>query len=131
MILEVDVASAVPPYEQIREQIERMAVSGVIPQGFRLPSIRQLAADLGLAPATVARTYTELESAGIVQSRRGRGTTIAGNGHKLTRSQTQTELGKAADAFARRIHQLGIDRKTALSALEKAFTALARSAGQD
>ena len=57
MIVEVDVASAVPPYEQLRSQIVDLVAVGSLPVGARLPPIRQLAGDLGLAPGTVARAY--------------------------------------------------------------------------
>ena len=61
MILEVDPRSAVPPYEQLREQVTALVLAGALTPGDRLPSIRQLANDLGLAGGTVARAYRELE----------------------------------------------------------------------
>lgn len=54
-----------PPYEQIRGQLATMIASGVLRPGDQLPSIRQLAADLGLAANTVARSYRELVAAGL------------------------------------------------------------------
>jgi DNA-binding transcriptional regulator YhcF (GntR family) len=76
MILRVDTASAVPPYEQIRGQIATMIGTGVLPVGRRLPTIRQLAADLGLAGGTIARAYRELEQAGLIRSRGRHGTFV-------------------------------------------------------
>ncbi|WP_432995293.1 GntR family transcriptional regulator [Dactylosporangium sp. CA-233914] len=55
-----------PPYEQLRRQLIELVRFGVLAPGDRLPPLRQLAADLGLAVGTVARTYRELEMAGIV-----------------------------------------------------------------
>jgi GntR family transcriptional regulator len=69
VILRVDPGSAVPPYEQIRTQVATMAATGVLPVGTRLPPIRQLARDLGLAGGTVARAYRELEAAGVIVTR--------------------------------------------------------------
>ena len=66
MILEVDPRSAVPPYEQLRQQVTALVRAEVLTTGTRLPAIRQLANDLGLAGGTVARAYRELESDGIV-----------------------------------------------------------------
>src|SRR5690606_11229934 len=60
VILDVDTTSAVPPYEQMRAQITALITTGALAVGDRLPSIRQLAGDLGLAPGTVARAYREL-----------------------------------------------------------------------
>lgn len=59
-----------PPYEQLRRQFVELIHSGVLSAGDRLPPLRQLAADLGLAVGTVARTYRELEAAELVVSRR-------------------------------------------------------------
>ena len=73
----VDVLDPTPPYEQLRRQLADLIGSGVLSPGDRLPPVRQLAADLGLAVGTVARTYRELEVAGYVRSRRGGGTKVA------------------------------------------------------
>lgn len=77
MIVEVDAASAVPPYEQVRSQVAALVRSGALPAGSRLPAIRQLAGDLAVAPGTVARAYRELESEGLVETRGRHGTVVA------------------------------------------------------
>ena len=77
MILEVDPGSAVPPYEQVRAQMTAMVAAGSLPVGTRLPSIRQLAGDLGLAPGTIARAYRELESTGVASTHGRHGTRIS------------------------------------------------------
>ena len=68
-----------PPYEQLRAQIAAAIATGELATGERLPPVRQLARDLGLAAGTVARTYRILESAGLVTTARGAGTTVAGS----------------------------------------------------
>ena len=75
--LEVDLASGVPPYEQIRTQVVAHASAGRLRAGDRLPTIRALATDLGVAAGTVARAYRELEAAGVVTTRRRTGTVVA------------------------------------------------------
>lgn len=75
--LRVDTTSPTPPYEQIRAQLAELIEHGALPPRERLPPLRQLAADLGLAVGTVARAYRELELAGLVVSRRGGGTRVA------------------------------------------------------
>lgn len=75
--LEVDLASGVPPYVQIRTQVVAHASAGRLRVGDRLPTIRALATDLGVAAGTVARAYRELESAGVVTTRRRTGTVVA------------------------------------------------------
>lgn len=73
--LDIDHASAVPPFEQLREALIERIGSGELAPGRKLPPVRALAAELGLAPNTVARSYKELEAAGFVETR-GRGGTI-------------------------------------------------------
>ena len=73
----VDLGSAVPPYEQIRIQISSLIAVGSLASGTRLPTVRSLAADLGIAAGTVARAYKELEQAGLIETRRRNGTLVA------------------------------------------------------
>lgn len=73
----VDLASGVPPYEQIRTQVVAHLAAGRLAPGDRLPTIRALAADLGVAAGTVARAYRELEHAGVLVTRRRTGTVVA------------------------------------------------------
>lgn len=76
MLIDLDPRSDEPPYEQIRIQIRALIATGTLETGTRLPSIRQLAGDLGVATNTVARAYRELEADGVVHSRGARGTTV-------------------------------------------------------
>lgn len=117
MIVEVDPQSALPPYEQIRGQIAAMAAAGVLPVGTRLPTIRQLASDLGLAAGTVARAYRELEADGVVTSRVRHGTTIAPP-RRHSERKTAAQLASSARAFALASKQLGVTRDQAVTAFE-------------
>lgn len=74
--LRLDLSSPVPPFEQIRAGIAGLVRSGVLLPGARLPTVRSLAADLGVAAGTVARAYRELEAAGVVEGHGRRGTTV-------------------------------------------------------
>ncbi len=108
MIVSVDPGSAVPPYEQIRSQIETMVRAGTLPPGAPLPPIRRLAADLGVASGTVARAYRELELAEIVITRGRHGTHIADVPPGLTPAQLRARLAEAARAYAGLGRQLGV-----------------------
>jgi DNA-binding transcriptional regulator YhcF (GntR family) len=77
----VDPTSHEPPYLQLRAQVEALVRSGRLVPGDRLPTVRALAADLGLAANTVARVYKELESAGLVETRGRAGTVVASGEH--------------------------------------------------
>jgi DNA-binding transcriptional regulator YhcF (GntR family) len=124
VIVDVDTSSPVPPFEQIRAQITALADAGAIPAGTRLPTIRQLASDLNLAPGTVARAYRELESTGVVTSRVRHGTTVTAR-PRLSQEDSTGRLSTAARAYALAVAALGVDRKTAISELDRHISALA------
>jgi DNA-binding transcriptional regulator YhcF (GntR family) len=116
VIVSVDLNSAVPPYEQLRAQIADMAASGVLTTGTRLPTIRQLAMDLGLAPGTVSRAYRELEVSGVVVARGRHGTFITDR-PMLPPSARRARLVEAAEVYARAVEQLGITHEEAVRTL--------------
>jgi GntR family transcriptional regulator len=121
MIVELDEASPVPPYEQIRAQIAAMIGSGALPAGTRLPPIRQLAGDLGLAVNTVARAYRELEAGKLVASRVRTGTVVAPRSpqdpDERTAADTRRLLTEAVRSFAATTRRLGITDRDALAAI--------------
>jgi GntR family transcriptional regulator len=116
--LEVDPGSPVPPYEQLRQQITALVLGGQLAEGERLPSIRQLANDLGLAGGTVARAYRELEADGVVRSRGRHGTTVAG---PPRRAAPPPDLIRAARSFAGDAGRAGATLEDALTAVRIAF----------
>ena len=75
--IKIDPQSAVPPFEQLREAVIARIASGELAPGSKLPPVRSLAAELGLAANTVARSYKELEAAGFVQTQGRNGTIVA------------------------------------------------------
>jgi GntR family transcriptional regulator len=114
VIITVDTASGVPPYEQIRDQVSRMIASGVLPPGTRLPTIQQLANDLQLAPGTVARSYKELDREGLVVSRRRKGTVVAEHPERTPAREIRQELDAAIERFVLQVRQLGAEPADAL-----------------
>ena len=123
MIVHVDPADPTPVYEQLRAQVARMVASGVLTEGTRLPTIRQLAADLGLAKGTVAKAYEALLRDGVVEAAGRRGTVVA-RGRSLTSRQRQAALDEAARTFALRAHQLAASSDEAHAALEAGWQEL-------
>jgi DNA-binding transcriptional regulator YhcF (GntR family) len=106
------------PYEQLRSQISEQARSGRLPVGYRLPTVRGLAEELGLAANTVAKAYRVLEADGVIETRGRNGTFVAATGDAASR-----EAAAAAAAYAQRAHRLGLDRAAALAAVDAALRA--------
>ncbi|MEO8262727.1 MAG: GntR family transcriptional regulator [Pseudolysinimonas sp.] len=111
--LSIDPGAPTPPYEQLRAQI---ADGGLAP-GTKLPTVRALADELGLAPNTVARAYRELETAGVIETRGRSGSFVA-----LSRDAGEHALQEAAAAYAARARSLGIDPTRAVSYVEAALS---------
>ncbi|HLL67195.1 MAG TPA: GntR family transcriptional regulator [Micromonosporaceae bacterium] len=115
-MIDIDTDSPVPPYEQVRLGIAARARSGSLPAGTRLPAVRQLAADLGLAANTVARAYRELEQAGLVETRGRHGTVITAQA-----SGVPPEAQRLATAYAEQTRRLGVQPEQALSLVRAAL----------
>ncbi len=99
-MITIDAASSVPPFEQVRSQLAEQIQCGRLPVGARLPTVRGLALQLGLAANTVARAFGELEHAGLVQTRGRAGTTVTrirrcrpGRGPLPRRASTRLPFG--------------------------------------
>ncbi|MFJ2621052.1 GntR family transcriptional regulator [Glutamicibacter sp. NPDC087344] len=112
----VDLDSALPPYEQIRTQIASLISLGELRAGDKLPTVRALATDLGVAAGTVARAYKELEAEGLISSRRRAGTVV----NELAGSQVLNEdLVQAVDRVWELAASLGVDAATVKALVER------------
>ncbi len=109
-MIQVDPGSATPPYEQLRTQFMAEVTSGALAAGTRIPTVRKLAEDLGLAPNTVARAYRELEADGFIETRGRNGSFVSAQG-----DAAEIQAQDAARAYADRIQKLGIPPVQALA----------------
>jgi GntR family transcriptional regulator len=114
----IDQRSAVPVYEQLVRQIERSIISGEINDGDRLPSIRELATSLRINPNTVAKSYRQLESEGLVQARKGLGIFVKTDNVDLTDSRDRIFRELTGD-YLRKIRALGLDDGEILQKLSR------------
>lgn len=116
--LNVDATLAEPPYAQLRSQIVGAISGGSLLAGARLPTVRALADELGVAPGTVARAYKELEADGVIETR-GRAGTFVSFAEDPLRRQAQ----QAATAYAAQVRSLGITDDEALTLVADALRA--------
>jgi DNA-binding transcriptional regulator YhcF (GntR family) len=114
--LTIDPTSPTPPFEQLRVQLIDAVRSGELAAGTRLPPVRTLAAELGLATNTVARTYRALERDEVIETRGRNGSFVAATGD-VTHRQAQL----AAIAYADRVTGLGVDPAEALALVTAAL----------
>ncbi|MDQ2687766.1 MAG: GntR family transcriptional regulator [Armatimonadota bacterium] len=97
MLFRLDLESGVPLYQQVVEQVRRMIASGTILPGDRLPTVRELAAELVVNPNTVAHAYQMLEQAGVVETRRGQGTFACAPSVRMTPQQGREQVAALLD----------------------------------
>lgn len=103
----VDETLETPPYRQIVEQLASAIERGDLKSGAPLPTVRQLAGDLGIAPNTVARAYTELQESGWLVSDGRRGTHVADDAPKRDRSERTRALRESVARFVETLRQRG------------------------
>ncbi|MEU6984449.1 GntR family transcriptional regulator [Streptomyces sp. NPDC046324] len=114
----VDTDSSTAPYEQLRAQIAERARSGAVPVGYKLPTVRGLAEELGLAANTVAKAYKSLEADGVIETRGRHGTFVAAAGDAAARL-----AATAAATYAGEARRLGLTHEAASAAVTDALRA--------
>ncbi|MEO6792977.1 MAG: GntR family transcriptional regulator [Mycobacterium sp.] len=117
-LLKIDVRPDKPLFEQVRIRMIDAVRDGALPAGTRLPTVRELAGQLGLAVNTVARAYRELEGAGIVETRGRFGSFVASS------DPVDAAMTVAAGAFVDAARAVGVGKADALRYLDAAFGTL-------
>ena len=110
----LDAFSDIAPYEQLRAQLASQAASGELPAGTRLPTVRALAAELGLAANTVAKAYRALESDGVITTEGRRGTFVAASA-----AGSGPAAREAAAAYVAAARRLGLTLPEAVHLVEE------------
>lgn len=102
--------SSKPIYEQIGDLIKKRIIRGELHAGDKLPSVRDMALEVSVNPNTVQRTYRELESMEIVESKRGQGTFVTENTEILAaiREETKTEI---LTNFTQQMYEMGYTKE--------------------
>jgi DNA-binding transcriptional regulator YhcF (GntR family) len=113
-VITIDTTLAEALYDQVKRQISALVAAGELHPGDKLPTVRRLAEDLGLAPNTVARAYRELEVAGVLDTRGRAGTFVTGD--ERSRAARQ-----AAAEYAQRARELGLSADEAMALVERSL----------
>ena len=106
-----------PIYEQIKREIQRLIVTGALPAGSRLPSVRELAAQLAINPNTIQRAYRELEEEGYSVTVSGRGSFVAES--DAIAQQHRQAAEKQFLASVQELVSLGYDSSSLTALIEK------------
>lgn len=108
MEFQVDVASRIPIYRQLRDQIRLAIAQGQLQPEQQLPSVRELSRTLVVHPNTIARVYTELEREGILNTRPGLGVFVAKPHSDLTKKSRRERFQESLDKFLADAVHLGM-----------------------
>jgi GntR family transcriptional regulator len=119
--LDVNSRSGVPIYVQLIEQIKHALEVGVLQPGEQLPTVRQLATELTIAPNTIVKAYDELSKLGLIESRQGVGTIVANNIDGTLRKQQQEALFERLQMLVRDAAHLEISQEQLRAAFEAAL----------
>jgi GntR family transcriptional regulator len=111
---QINLQSGLPVYRQLMDQIKYYAVSGILPVGAQLPSIRELARALTVNPTTVVKAYTELEHEGIIQVRQGKGAFLADTAPARSEAACEESLRNLARQLALEATQMGASQQQVL-----------------
>ncbi len=119
--LDVNPRSGVPLYVQLIEQIKHALEIGALQPGEQLPTVRQLAGELTIAPNTIVKAYDELARLGLVESKPGVGTIVAVNIDGALRQQQREALRERLRALVRDAAHLEVEEAHLRAAFEAAL----------
>ena len=108
MMLRVDPRDPLPLWRQLEDGVRNLVATGALRPGSAVPSVRELARELAVNPATIAKAYQRLCDVGVLETRRGEGTFVADGAPLLPRAERKRRLQQAAKSYAAQAHTLGI-----------------------
>jgi len=122
--LRIDPRDARPIWRQIEEGVQHLVARGALPTGTPVPSVRDLARELQVNPATVSKAYQRLTDAGVLTVRRGEGTFVSELPPPPSDTRRNGRLREEAVRYASLAVTLGADRQEALATFEAAWRSL-------
>jgi GntR family transcriptional regulator len=126
-VLRLEPSDPAPIWSQIEEGVRRLVASGSLKPGGVVPSVRDLARELNVNPATVAKAYQRLTEAGVLTVRRGDGTYVSDAPPAMSRAERARILREAAARYASVAATLGVAQDEAAKALADAWRKGGRS----
>ncbi|MGD9853499.1 MAG: GntR family transcriptional regulator [Planctomycetaceae bacterium] len=119
MQIHISPHDGVPIYQQIVNQVKYLTASGRLTAGEQLPPVRKLAETLLVNPNTIARAYRDLETAGVLSTRRGSGVFVAEGVSPLSRREQTRILNERLDQLLAEAAQMGVDVETLVKLLRQ------------
>ena len=124
---QIDPHSGLPVYRQMMDQVKYYVASGTLASGDQLPSIRELAQSLSVNPTTVVKAYSELEHAGVIEMRHGKGAFVSDGASALSEREREKALRRLARQLAVEAMQMGANEKLVTRVVQEELAALRES----
>jgi GntR family transcriptional regulator len=122
--LHVNPQDAIPIWKQIEDGLRHLVASGALSPGGAVPSVRDLAKDLRINPATVAKAYQHLTDSGILAVKRGEGTFVAEAPPALAKGERSKTLHDSAVRYASVAVTMSVGVEDSIVELRSAFSEL-------
>jgi GntR family transcriptional regulator len=120
-LLDIDPTAAAPIWRQIEDGMRRLVASGALPVGTAVPSVRELARELRVNPATVSKAYQRLTADGALEVRRGEGTYVAERPAGAQAAERERILEASAARFVEAARSMGVTENEAIAAISAAW----------
>ena len=119
-MIQLDLSDHRPLYEQIKEKMKELIITGVIGQDEKMPSVRELAQQLSINPNTIQRAYKDLENEGYIYSVRAKGSFAAPVEHIRKKSEI-SELAENIEGLVRQARFLGMPKSDLIELVERIY----------
>ena len=116
-LIHINFRDSRPIYQQVKDGFCQLILSGALPPGYKLPSVRELATSLTINPNTIQRAYRELEQENYIVSVPGKGSFVC-EGDQAARKRRQ-ELLEQFDVLTLELEQLGVSREQLIQKLRE------------
>ena len=127
-LLDIDPAAAAPIWREIEVGMRRLVASGALPEGSAVPSVRELARELRINPATVSKAYQLLTADGALEVRRGEGTFVAARPEGAVAAERDRLLAEGAERFVETARSMGVSKSEAKAVVSAVWD---RAEGED
>lgn len=121
-MIQIDYRSQKAIYEQVRDELKKLIMRGVLRRDEKIPSVREIAGSLAINPNTVQRAYRELENEGFIYSVKGKGNFVSPREDAEQKERAEALLKTFSSAVAELLY-LGVQKETLISLIQKGGTA--------
>jgi len=128
-LLDIDPAAAAPIWRQIEDGMRRLVASGALPAGTAVPSVRELARELRINPATVSKAYQRLTIDGALEVRRGEGTFVAERSAGALARERERLLADGAAIYVETARSMGVTESDSIAAISAVWREINEAAG--